>query len=249
METDYKKLSDEVFEVINEVRKNPRSIVEELKKMKHFFKGKEYRNPKYDYYIMMDEGVPAIENALDFLENTAMPRDAFERSDNLNQAADELVSHIGPKGFTSHQQEELAMDKRVKKYIQEKGGIAENISFGWGDARDIVVQMVVDDGVKSRGHRKNIFSKNYVKIGISSGKHKTYQHCTVMEFFGEPEKSKVNFENYQIDKEEWPEKAVSLQKHIESKTVNDKKTITLTYTFTLEDGSTIKKTKEFLEEF
>ena len=107
--------------------------------------------------------------------------------------------------------------------------------------------MVIDDGVKSRGHRKNIFGSNFKKIGIASGPHKGYTHCTVMEFFGETDKQQLNFNKYEIDKEEWPENATQLQKHIESKTVNDVKTITLTYTFTLTNGEKIVKKKEFTE--
>lgn len=68
-----------------------------------------------------------------------------------------------------------------------------------------------------------------------------------MEFFGTSGKSNLSFDKYQIDKEEWPEKAISLQKHIESKTINEVTTVILTYTFTLADGSTVKKVKEFKE--
>lgn len=68
-----------------------------------------------------------------------------------------------------------------------------------------------------------------------------------MDFFGESGKSKLSFEEYKIEKDEWPENAISLQKHIESKTINDKTTIFLTYTFTLDDGSSVVKTKEFYE--
>ena len=46
--------------------------------------------------------------------------------------------------------------------------------------------MVIDDGVKSRGHRTNLFGSHYKKMGIASGKHKTYSHCTVIDFFGVP---------------------------------------------------------------
>lgn len=139
------------------------------------------------------------------------------------------------------------MDKRIKRYTDEQGAISENVSFGWGNARDIVLQMIIDDGVKSRGHRNNLFGSNFKKIGIASGDHKTYQHCTVMEFFGQGGQKNLSFEKYQIDKDEWPENAVSLQKHIESKTINEQTTIILTYTFTLSNGEVVKKTKEFKE--
>jgi len=31
------------------------------------------------------------------------------------------------------------MDKRIKRYTEEQGAISENVSFGWGNARDIVL--------------------------------------------------------------------------------------------------------------
>lgn len=68
----------------------------------------------------------------------------------------------------------MQMDKRVKRHCSEQGAISENVSFGWGDARDIVLQMIIDDGVKSRGHRENLFGSHYKKIGVASGEHKTY---------------------------------------------------------------------------
>ena len=107
--------------------------------------------------------------------------------------------------------------------------------------------MIIDDGVKSRGHRNNLFGTHYKQIGVASGEHKGYAHCTVIEFFGESQKSKLSFDDYKIDKEEWPQDAVSLNKHIESKTSNDKKIIYLTYTFTLKNGEKVVKEKQFEE--
>ena len=108
--------------------------------------------------------------------------------------------------------------------------------------------MIIDDGVKARGHRNNLFGVNYVKIGIASGSHKTYQHFTVVDFFGNVENTQLSFDKYQIEKDQWPENAISLSKHIEAKTNNKKKTIYLTYTFTMSDGSKEVRKKEFVEE-
>lgn len=33
----------------------------------------------------------------------------------------------------------MQMDKRVKKYLSEQGALSENVSFGWENARDIVL--------------------------------------------------------------------------------------------------------------
>lgn len=49
--TDYRKLSNEVYKEINNARENPKSLVDDLLKMKKFFKGLEYRNPKFNYLL------------------------------------------------------------------------------------------------------------------------------------------------------------------------------------------------------
>ena len=56
----------------------------------------------------------------------------------------------------------------------------------------------------------NMFGSNYKKIGVACSAHKGYQHCCVIDFFGVSQKAELSFEKYSIDKEEWPENAVSL---------------------------------------
>ena len=56
--------------------------------------------------------------------------------------------------------------------------------------------MLIDDGVKSRGHRMNMFGSNYKKIGVACAEHKGYQHCCVIDFFGVSQKAELSFEKY-----------------------------------------------------
>lgn len=60
--------------------------------------------------------------------------------------------------------------------------LAENCSFGKYRAKDIVLQLLIDEGVASLGHRKNILNPNYSKLGLAFGEHKKYKKCTVMDF-------------------------------------------------------------------
>ena len=92
----YDKLNDEVFKEINNARQNPRSLVDDLLKMKKYFKGNEFRHPKLNYILQTEEGVEAINEAIEFLANKTFIKEALIRDDNLDKAAQELVNHIGP---------------------------------------------------------------------------------------------------------------------------------------------------------
>ena len=244
---DYAKMSEEVFGFINKARQEPGWAADELSKIRKFYKDKEYRNPALGFHLLTDEGVAAVDDAIAFLRNDVFPQKVLARSAALEKAAQQLAEHLGPKGLTAHATPDFSMETRVKAQINETGAIAENVSFGWADAKEVVLQLIIDDGVKTRGHRRNIYESNFDKVGVAAGPHQTYQHCCVIDFHGKAKESEVSFDKYQIDKDEWPENAVSLQKHLEVKTENNVKTVKLTYEFVLADGSKITKVKEINE--
>jgi uncharacterized protein YkwD len=49
------------------------------------------------------------------------------------------------------------MVSRVERYAAWSGSIAENIDMGNSASVDIVIALIVDDGVPTRGHRNNLF--------------------------------------------------------------------------------------------
>ena len=116
----------------------------------------------------------AINEAIEFLANKAFIKDPLIREESLDMAAQELVNHLGPQGLTQAQNSDYMMDKRIKRYTSEQGAISENVSFGWDNAKDVVLQMIIDDGVKSRGHRNNMFGSHFRKLGVASGTHKSF---------------------------------------------------------------------------
>jgi uncharacterized protein YkwD len=70
----------------------------------------------------------------------------------------------------------------MARFGQHLGYAGENIHYGSRDARSIVIALIVDDGVRGRGHRKNIFSRNFRVTGIAAGPHASYRAMCVMGF-------------------------------------------------------------------
>lgn len=76
------------------------------------------------------------------------------------------------------------MSDRLAKYGQFVTTAGENIAYGSNDGKDIVLQLFIDDGVASRGHRTNIMKPEFKVIGSWSAGHQTYQHETVVNYAG-----------------------------------------------------------------
>lgn len=70
---------------------------------------------------------------------------------------------------------------RIGRYYK-CGTAGENCSYGYSDALDIVMQLLIDDGTPSLGHRENILSASYNAMGTSIKTHKGYRYNCVQDF-------------------------------------------------------------------
>ena len=128
------------------------------------------------------EGISALEECIRTLRNAAA-LDHLRPSRGLSSAAQDHVRDTGPKGKIGHMgQDKSTIDTRISRYGRWSGTIGENISYGPETAREIVIQLLIDDGVKSRGHRRNILESQYVYVGVAVGPHKTFTTMCVMDF-------------------------------------------------------------------
>jgi uncharacterized protein YkwD len=93
------------------------------------------------------------------------------------------VNDIGPKGKTSHTGSDgTRVNNRIERYGQWRGICGENIMYGPSTARDIVVSLIIDDGVADRGHRRAIFTPDYTTVGTAFGYHSEYGIMCVQNF-------------------------------------------------------------------
>jgi uncharacterized protein YkwD len=136
-------------------------------------------------YRSQFEGTAAVDEAIRELK-ARKPMSPFRISRGMSLAAKDHVEDTGPKGSTGHSGSDGSKPfdrmNRHGKWLRSAG---ENISYGNDEARQVVIQLIVDDGVAGRGHRRNIFNAAFEVVGISCGPHKVYGTMCVQTFAGD----------------------------------------------------------------
>lgn len=102
----------------------------------------------------------------------------------LYKAAEFHANDMGKKGTIGHESSDgTNAFKRIERFVTNYyAGMAENCQYGSDEPLDAVMQLMIDDGVPSLGHRKNIMNCFYKYVGISQRDHKSYGSNTVMDF-------------------------------------------------------------------
>jgi uncharacterized protein YkwD len=178
------KLEQEVLTEMNLARQKPQEFAKYVEDHQRRYKDDNTYTVSGGISMTTQEGVKAVDEAIAFLKKLK-PVGALEMSVGLSLAARDHVDDLGPKGQVGHNGTDGSdSGKRIKRYGEWETTMGENISFGHDDARMIVIQLIVDDGVPLRGHRTNIFQPKYKTVGIACGNHNTYRHMCVMDFAG-----------------------------------------------------------------
>lgn len=177
-------LEKNVVDEYNLARTNPRQYATILREYKKYYNG-HYIDIPGEIRIITNEGVFAVDEAISFLES-ASPCPPLSPSPGMSKAAKDHVNDIGPKSMVGHSGSDGSSPfTRMGRYGKWHKTAGENISFGKKNAREIVIQLIVDDGVSSRGHRKNIFNCNFKRIGVGFGPHVRYGAMCVQTLAGE----------------------------------------------------------------
>jgi uncharacterized protein YkwD len=128
--------------------------------------------------IRTKEGTAAVDEAIRFLRN-AQPQPPFAHSPGLSQAAADHCADQASGGFGHGN-----TGARISRYGTSNGYWGENISYGKSSARDVVIALIIDDGLRARKHRKNIFNPNFNFAGAAFGRHARFGTMCSMDFAG-----------------------------------------------------------------
>ena len=74
--------------------------------------------------------------------------------------------------------------ERLRKYGNIISCYGENLSFHCEDAKETLLQLIVDDGVPNRGHRENLFNQEFHSMGCFTGAHKDFNTMSSIEYVG-----------------------------------------------------------------
>ena len=173
-----------VLAEINLARQQPRQYAAFLERFRGAFRGKQFKVAGSSTVIRTNEGVAAVAEAIRFLRQRK-PLPPLSWSPGLARAAAELANEQGGNGATGHGGGASGgMGERIERQGVWRDAIGENIAYGPSEARDVVMQLIIDDGVPDRGHRANLFSHSFAVVGIACGVHPRFESVCVMDFAG-----------------------------------------------------------------
>jgi len=131
------------------------------------------------------EGVEAVKSAIDYLQN-AQPNQPLKWCKEMAQASQDHATDIGPKGLIQHDSSDgkTTVKERLRKYGNVVACYGENLSFHCEDAKEVLLQLIIDDGVTNRGHRENIFNPEFNVIGSHTCEHKDFTQMSCIDYAG-----------------------------------------------------------------
>jgi uncharacterized protein YkwD len=172
----------EVIHELNKVRTNPKAYALYLKEERQYYSGKNISKPG-EITVKTREGLVAVNECIAALAK-AKPVGVLRPHKGLSEAAAWLAADQAKTGRTGHNGSDGSnLSQRVERH--DAGSyitIGENISYGSGEARQIVMQLLIDDGVASRGHRHNILNAAFDCCGVAINTHSVYRYVCVMDF-------------------------------------------------------------------
>jgi uncharacterized protein YkwD len=171
-----------VIREMNLARQNPAVYATYLEDLRSRFNGRFLLLPGQTR-IYTREGLKAVDEAIRFLYSVKPIQPLTLSPGMCRGAADHCADQIG--GTMGHDGSDRSNPgSRMKRYGTWTAAWGENISYGKNSARDVVLALIIDDGLRARKHRKNIFNPNFNYAGAASGPHARFGTVCSIDFAG-----------------------------------------------------------------
>jgi len=179
------ELEQNVILELNKVRSNPKRFAEEyLEELQTAFNGKLYTYPGQDP-VKSQEGIGPLIECIKVLKQTESMAKLVP-AEGLYKAAAELVTDQHKHGGIGHiSRNGSTPQKRIERYGEWDICSAEDITYGSFEARQIVIALLIDDGVADRAHRKNILNPCFRFAGVANGTHPSYLSICTIDYAGD----------------------------------------------------------------
>jgi len=133
--------------------------------------------------LVTKEGIRPLEEAIAALESIHGAIGRVALSEGLARAAYDHVIDTGRHGLTSHTGADGSEPAtRMSRHGVWSGAAGEVISYGTREADAVINQLLIDDGVANRGHRKSLLNSSWRYAGIACGFHGRYGTMCVFDF-------------------------------------------------------------------
>lgn len=172
--SDFSAVERGIVSELNAARTDPRAYARRLDALLPHYNGRLLKRPSDRVAIQTSEGTAAVREAAAALRAmTAMP--AVARSGGMSRGAADHVRDQGPQGGTGHTDRDgSTTGTRVNRYGSWQSRLNESISYGPANAADVVAELLIDDGVRNRGHRHNLLDPAMRVAGVACGPHARY---------------------------------------------------------------------------
>ena len=152
----------DLIDLINKARGNPSQFAEQ-------YLDKTNKNHK-ETYQMLKKYTPVGDLSL---------------CDALCKAAIDHSIDLGKNGTNGHMSsnQKNTLGDRIRKYSKKSVNYyGENISFGKRKAYSIILDMLIDNNLKSKHNRYNILNESFTQIGVSIKPHISFKYGCVIVF-------------------------------------------------------------------
>jgi uncharacterized protein YkwD len=166
-----------VIREMNLARQNPPAYAQFLEDLRAHFNGRFLVLPGQTR-IYTREGLGAVDEAIRVLRSTKPIQPLTLSPGMCRGAGDHCAGQVG--GTIGHGNPA----SRMNRYGTWTSAWGENISYGKHSARDIVLALIIDDGLPARKHRANILAAKFNYAGAAYGPHARYGSVCSIDFAG-----------------------------------------------------------------